>query len=153
MFKLINTDEVKSGGVRSGWTHLASLVLSVCNALPGLQRWIWALCPSKKLLGVTGAFFFLGHSNFSERSLARSRGCQSWGRKVKVLSLIECDCTQVYFLLYIFYTGTRGDFVSCGNKPVNLSWDVRTITTLPRLFFLFSDLPLVFQLWMKKDLA
>lgn len=53
MFKLINTDEVKSGGVRSGWTHLASLVLSVCNALPGLQRWIWALCPSKKLLGVS----------------------------------------------------------------------------------------------------
>lgn len=64
----------------------------------------------------------------------------------EAVSLIECDCTQVYFLLYIFYTGTCGDFVSCGNKPVNLSWDVRTITTLPRLFFLFSDLPLVFQL-------
>lgn len=36
------------------------LDLGVCNTLPGLQRWIWAVCPSEKLLGVnfrlTGAF-------------------------------------------------------------------------------------------------
>lgn len=38
-------------------------------------------------------------------------------------------------------------------QTISLSWVVRAITPLPQLFLLFSELSLVFHLWMKRDLA
>lgn len=68
--------------------HLAPLVLMFAMLFLGCRAEFEICVPVINYLEWASgwqALFFLGHSDFSERSLDRSRGCQSWGRKVKVL--------------------------------------------------------------------
>lgn len=135
--------------------YLASLVLSVCRALPGLQKWIWALCPSEKLLGVsfrlTGAFFFwetvtsLRGSLLPDQKAVRAEvgKLKSWVKMWLHLSAIfsTVENRHMWKLSQLW------------EQTISLSWVVRAITPLPQLFLLFSELSLVFHLWMKRDLA